>query len=147
LLATQGLDTWAWDISEVAVERLQRLARQQRLCVRAEVRDMVAYPPPPESFEVIVVSRFLERALAPALIAALRPGGLLFYQTFTCLAVEAVGPTQPAYRLAAQELLRLFQPLRVVVYREEGGLGDVTRGVRNEAMFVGQKANNTPVRW
>ncbi len=35
----------------------------------------------PESFDVIVVSHLLDRTLAPALVAALRPGGLLYYQT------------------------------------------------------------------
>lgn len=46
----------------------------------------------------------------------------------------------PAYRLATQELLRLFHPLRILVYREEGRVGDTTCGLRNEAMLVAQKA-------
>ena len=96
--------------------------------------------PSPESFDVIVVSRFLERRLAPTLIDALTPEGLLFYQTFTQVTVGAMwGPTNPAYRLAPQELLTLFQPLRVVVYREEGRVGDTTRGWRHEALLVAQK--------
>jgi tellurite methyltransferase len=108
--------------------------------VHAEVRDVVACPPRAESFDVIVVSRFLERALAPALIAALRPAGLLFYQTFTQSTVgDPKGPMNPDYRLAPQELLRLFQPLRLRVYREEGSVGDTTRGWRNEALLVAQK--------
>lgn len=131
LLAARGLETWAWDIADVAVQRLQSTARQRQLCLQAEVRDVVACPPAPESFDVIVVSRFLERSLAPALIAALRPVGLLFYQTFMGNAVEAVGPQNPAYRLETQELLALFRPLRVLVYREE----------EREAMLVGQKSD------
>ena len=137
LLAEQGLETWAWDVSDVAIERLLQVAQQRHLPVHAEWRDVVVSPPTPESFDVIVVSRFLARPLLPALVAALRPHGLLFYQTFTALAVEDVGPQQPAYRLAAQELLTLLQPLRVVLYREEGDLGDVRRGVRNEVMYIG----------
>ena len=91
-------------------------------------------------YESTVVSRFLERRLAPALIKALTPEGLLFYQTFTRVTAGAVwGPTNPAYRLAPQELLSLFQPLYVLVYREEGRVGDTTRGWRNEAMLVAQK--------
>lgn len=139
LLAERGLETWAWDIADVAVQRLQSLALQHQLPLHVELRDVVAAPPVPESFDVIVVSRFLDRALITPLIHALRPDGLLLYQTFTTLAVENVGPKNPAYRLAPQELLRLFQPLRVVLYREEGRLGDVSRGVRNEAMFIGHK--------
>jgi hypothetical protein len=138
-LAAHGLETHAWDISDVAVARLQERARQQGLSLHAKVRDVTLYPPTPESFEVIVMSRFLERDLAPVLIQALTSGGLLFYQTFTRHAVDAYGPPIPAYRLADQELLSLFRPLHLLVYREEGRVGDTTHGWRNEAMFVGQK--------
>ena len=140
LLAAHGLETWAWDIADVAVARAQAVAQQRGLVLHTEVRDVVTCPPLPGSFDVIVVSRFLERRLAPALIDALTPAGLLFYQTFTRVTVGAVwGPTNPAYRLAPQELLSLFQPLRLLVYREEGSVGDTTRGLRNEALMVAQK--------
>jgi SAM-dependent methyltransferase len=140
LLATCGLDTWAWDISDIAVARVQAAAQQQGVVLHAEVRDVVACPPCAESFDVIVVSRFLDRDLAPALIEALRPAGLLFYQTFTQVTIGDVkGPITPAYRLAPQELFTLFHPLRILVYREEGSGGDTTRGWRNEALLVAQK--------
>ena len=140
LLAVHGLETWAWDISDVSVARAQAVAQQQGVVLHTEVRDVVICPPLPGSFDVIVVSRFLERRLASALIDALTPEGLLFYQTFTQVTVGAVwGPTNPAYRLAPQELLTLFQPLHILVYREEGRVGDMRRGLRNEAMLVAQK--------
>ena len=140
LLAACGLDTWAWDISDIAVARLQAVARQRGIALHAEVRDVVACPPCAESFDVIVVSRFLQRDLAPALVEALRPAGLLLYQTFTQVTVgDARGPTNPAHRLAPQELLTLFHPLRLLVYREEGNVGDTTGGWRNEALLVAQK--------
>ena len=66
----------------MVVARLHALAQQRGLPLHAEGRDVVAAPPAPTSFDVIVVSRFLERALAPALIQALRPAGLLLYQQF-----------------------------------------------------------------
>jgi tellurite methyltransferase len=140
LLAEHGLDTWAWDISDIAVVRVQAAAQQRGVALHAEVLDVVVCPPSPNSFDVIVVSRFLERDLALPLIQALRPAGLLLYQTFTHVTVgEARGPVNPAYRLATQELLTLFHPLRILVYREEGSVGDTTRGLRNEAMLVAQK--------
>ncbi len=138
-LAEQGLATWAWDSSEVAIERLRQTAQQRGLLLHAEVRDVIVAPPLPQMFDVIVVSRFLERRLAAALCEALRHQGLLFYQTFVRQAVDTFGPSNPAYRLEPQELLRLFQTLRLVVYRDEGVIGDTTRGLRNEAVFVGQK--------
>lgn len=139
LLAKHGLETSAWDISEVAVAQVHRMSQQDDLPLQAEVRDVSLHPPTPNSFDVIVVSRFLDRDLAPFLIAALTPNGLLFYQTFTRDALDVVGPKNPAYLLETQELLSLFRPLRILCYREEGQVGDMSRGLRNEAMLVGQK--------
>ena len=65
-------------------------------------------------------------------------GGLLFYQTFSREAVTDQGPSKPEYRLLPNELLRLFRGLLVRVYREEGKLGDVTRGFRDLTQLVAE---------
>ncbi len=139
LLAERGLTTYAWDVSPVAIERLKQEAESRRLDVKTEARDVVAAPPEPASFDVIVVSRFLERKLAPALVQALRPGGLIFYQTFTAARVSDTGPKDPEYRLADNELLALFASLRLLIYREEGLAGELSKGLRGEAMLVAQQ--------
>lgn len=138
-LARRGLETYAFDISAEALLRLDDSARQVGVAVRTEVRDVAVHPPAPESFDVIVVSRFLDRSLAEAIQAALRPKGLLFYQTFTREKATPAGPSNPDYLLAPNELLNLFAGLRLVVYREEGRLGDSSRGFRNQALLVAQK--------
>jgi SAM-dependent methyltransferase len=138
-LARRGLETQAVDISAEAIARLDTVAKQLNLAVRAEVRDAVSRPPAADAFDVIVVSRFLDRSLAGPLVAALRPGGLLYYQTFTREKATPGGPSNPDFLLAPNELLVLFAGLRLVVYREEGLLGDVAQGFRNQALFVGQK--------
>ncbi len=138
-LARQGLNTHAWDISPEAIRRLNARAQRLGVTLRTEIRDVVECPPAEESCDVIVVSHFLERSLAPAVSQALKPGGLLFYQTYTREKVAGVGPTNPAFLLDTNELLRLFSSLRLVFYREEGQIGDTVRGSRNQAFFVGQK--------
>ncbi len=137
LLAEAGLDTQAWDLSPTAIERLREQAHG--LPLQAEVRDVLGAPPAADSFDVIVVSRFLERELCPRLAAALRPGGLLFYQTFVHQRPGDGGPRNPAFLLAENELLRLFAGLTVRVYREEGCIGDIRQGWRDEAMLVAQR--------
>ncbi len=139
LLAQHGLRTSGWDISPVAVEQLNTQAAAAKLPLTATVRDVAAQPPVATSFDIIVVSRFLERTLCAALVAALRPGGLLFYQTFTVTKAQAGGPSNPDYLLAENELLRLFADLQLRVYREESCVGNVRQGFRNEAMLVAQK--------
>ena len=142
-MAQQGLDVTAWDLSPVGIARLEQLARETGVVVQTEVRDVIDSPPGPERFDLILVSYFLERALVPAIIAALRPGGVLFYQTFSVNAVSDCGPSSPAYRLADNELLRLFAPLHVRAYREEGRLGDCSRGARDIAMLVAERVDGS----
>ncbi|MEW7977345.1 MAG: methyltransferase domain-containing protein [Candidatus Sedimenticola endophacoides] len=140
LMARQGLRVSAWDLSPVAIERLRREAVAQGLEIEAEARDLCAGTLPEAAFDLILVSHFLERSLAPAIISALRPGGLLFYQTFSRAVVSMAGPSNSEYRLADNELLSLFTSLRVRVYREEQTLGDTTQGWRDKAMLIAQKA-------
>ncbi len=140
-LAEQGLHVSAWDFSSVAIGKLGAVAETCGLFVTAEVRDVVAQPPEPQSFDAIVVIRFLERSLIPHLIAALSPGGVIFYQTFVLEALDkTIGPKDPLFRLAQNELLELFSPLNLLFYREDGRVGDISRGVRNEAMLVARKS-------
>lgn len=139
LLAEHSLITHAWDSSSIAIDKLRERAQAHGVSVEAAVRDVVTHPPGPESFDIIVVTRFLERGLAPQLTQALRVDGLLFYQTFTRTRVSDVGPNNPDYRLADGELLVMFSALKVLVYREEGKVGDISRGFRDEAMMVARK--------
>lgn len=140
LLARQGLHTHAWDLSANALNQLQQQARQEGLAIDSQQRDVVLFPPEAESIDVLVVSRFLHRPLCPALSAALRPGGLLFYQTF-CRErpTHIAGPRNPDYLLEAAELLTLFAELQPRIYREEGMLGDLNEGMRGEAWLLAQK--------
>ncbi len=139
LLAHCGLETHAWDYAQVALARLQSEAQTQQLPIHTEVRDVIVSPPTPATFDVIVVGHFLVRNLAPALIAALKPKGLLFYQTFTRIQVTDRGPNNPEFRLARGELLQLFETLQPVIYHEESTLGDITQGLRDEAFLIAQQ--------
>ncbi|MBF0422614.1 MAG: class I SAM-dependent methyltransferase [Magnetococcales bacterium] len=139
LLASHGLHTRAWDLSDVAIQRLNLQASSLDLPLLAEVRDVIASPPEPNSFDCIVVSRFLHRTLAQPIIDALKPGALLLYQTFTVEKKPSVGPSRHDFLLGVNELLRMFAGLRLLVYREEGRQGNGDLGWRNEAMFVGRK--------
>jgi len=139
LLAEQGLNVDAWDIADVAIAALQALASRRQLPIQAAVRDVESNPPAPDTYDVIVVSYFLDRDLVPSLMQALKPGGLIYYQTFTRQRVSGRGPRREEFRLDDQELLQLFSGLQVLFYREEGCVGDVQKGFRDEAMFIGRK--------
>lgn len=141
-LASRGLKTTAWDISSVAVAQINRIKRERCLNLNAEVQDVGSVSFPPDRFDVIVVSRFLDRGICASIVSALKPGGLLYYQTFVRGKDPRIGPSNPDYLLADDELLSMFSALKHRVYNNISNLGDLSKGLRNEACYIGQKPLN-----
>jgi SAM-dependent methyltransferase len=119
-LAERGLAVQAIDRNADAIAALDQLARRRNLPVQARVLDLESGAPDlaRDAFDVIVVVHYLHRPLFPALVAALRPGGLLFYETFTRAQAARGKPTNPAFLLEPGELLQLVAPLDVIAHRE-----------------------------
>lgn len=65
-------------------------------------------------YDLVVVFRYLHRPLFPAIREALRPGGVLVYETFTTAQARHGRPTNPAFLLKPGELLRLVAPMTVL---------------------------------
>jgi len=117
-----GLETVGIDRSAASLAQLQASGRAGSLpvhAVRADLETKRGIPFRTETFGAILVFRFLFRPLARDLEAALRPGGLLLYETFT-ERQRALGlkPSNPAFLLAEGELPALFPGLEVLEYGE-----------------------------
>ncbi len=96
-----------------AIEKVKEFARERQLTIHTRQCDVSDTLLEAESFDVILVSRFLVRDLVPVLIEALKPGGLIFYQTFTQevlpeLNEQESGPKNPQYRLKADVSPRIY---------------------------------------
>lgn len=139
LLAKQGLTTEAWDISTVALQKIQEKSEANALSIKTCPLEISAASFSKCSFDVIVISRFLDRSICDAIMRSLKPNGLLFYQTYTQQKVSELGPKTPRFLLAENELLSLFSELTVVAYTEHADLGLLDKGLRNEAQFIGRK--------
>ena len=138
-LARHGLTTTAWDISPVACDKINDLAHAEGLELRAECFDVEHEMLPNQHFDVVAVSYFLNRERMPDYLELVKPGGLLFYQTYTRESFHPGGPKNPAFRLARNELLHLCASFELVLYREEGANGDTTKGLRGEAMLIARR--------
>jgi dihydroneopterin aldolase len=83
---------------------------------------------PANAYDVVLVSFYLHRPLFPWLIDALKPKGVLLYETFTIENYQRHRhPRRWEFCLAQNELLRLTSSLRVLSYDEgehEGGHGN-----------------------
>jgi tellurite methyltransferase len=109
-LLGRGLSVFGVDISEVAVRRAK--ARWPGLL--AFVADLETLVLPAAAFDVILNFYYLDRALWPQYRRALRPGGVLFFETFTA----GQPGMNPAYLMAPGELRAAFAGWRVLTYSE-----------------------------
>ena len=90
--------------------------------------DLTTTPLPRRRFDVVIVTRYLQRDLFPALVGALAPGGVILYETFTeAQRAHGWGPTSPAHLLAAGELPTYFSELEMLFYEEVAGPEAVAR--------------------
>ncbi len=120
-LAMQGYRVKGEDILTEAVVSARQLAARCGVAIDARVGD-VTRPGllEAESFDGIVVFNFLERTLLPPMAAALRPGGVLIYETFAAEQGRRVKlPRNPRWLLESGELRDSFTgKLEVLAYRE-----------------------------
>jgi tellurite methyltransferase len=118
-LAELGFAVVAVDVSDVAIAALRRAATERDLRVDARVVDLERDTLDAGAYDVVVCMSYLQRDLFAQLQRALRPGGLLLYETFARAHVEELGkPFNAAYVLERNELLEAFGGLHVRHYRE-----------------------------
>ena len=81
-LAGQGFEVTAWDASIVAITRLQKEAEARALSLTTNCLEITPEAFTKARFDLVYVHRYLDRDIIPAIIQSLKPGGVLFYQTF-----------------------------------------------------------------
>jgi len=137
-LASLGYEVTGIDVSGVAVGRCRSEAARRGLRVDAVQADLEAYELPPAAYDIVIDFYYLQRELTPALAAALRPGGVLVFESFTTEQRRfGWGPQQDEFLLRPGELRSLFPALEVLTYRE--GVVESDRGKKAVAGLVARK--------
>jgi len=122
-LAARGFSIEAIDRDMQALNELSAAAQGRQLPnvhVRSiDLEDSSHEPLPQEAYDAILVFFYLYRPLFPSLLGALRPGGVLMYETFLIdNHLHYQHPRRREFCLAHNELLRLASGLRVLHYDE-----------------------------
>lgn len=118
-LLDRGLRVVGVDISGVAVRRAKALWP----ALMAVVADLAQFHLPADTFDVISNFYYLQRDLWSPISRALRPGGVLLFETFLLDPGEPSRVENPAYLLAPGELKAGFQELETVFYQERRSTG------------------------
>jgi tellurite methyltransferase len=129
-LAERGWTVDAWDLSDVALsilvrEREERAAHGFPLPIDVRETDLDGAAIPPATYDLVLNMLFLDRRLWPQMAAALRPGGLLAFETFVDLPGGRRSEVGPDHLLQPGELRAAFEALglETLVSDEDGPRG------------------------
>ena len=140
LLARQGFNVVALDQSSVALTKLDKYAQHNNLSIKTQICDLEENPPAYDAqFDVIVVSYFLHRKTLAELYGYLRKDGILVYQTFSGDQIEGKGPASSDYRLRRGELLKVFDKMQLLYYREDIYRKNCQGPLSGQVQFVARK--------
>jgi|SRR5215467_6082222 len=135
-LAGHGRHVTAVDWSGAALDTLEERAKGLKIPVRRIARideakqvtragidlvqaDLEAVTLPANRYSVILCVRYLQRSLFPQICGALRPGGMVLFETYTKAQLDfSGGPRDPAHLLHPGELREALPELETVFYRE-----------------------------
>ena len=118
-MAKKGYQVEGVDISEAAIRRAKRLARENKVRIKTIVADLASYQIRPDTYDVILSIFYLDRKLLTSMKKGLRRGGVIVFENHTegNLKYDKTEPKE--YLLAPGELRQLFSDFQVLKYREE----------------------------
>jgi tellurite methyltransferase len=141
-LAKLGFKVDAMDISSAALDRLSDAANSDSADVTCIQADLESAHLPTDCYDLIVMVRYTNAELVSRLLPALTCGGYFLCEEHLVTEREVIGPTNPRFRVEANELLHLAKDLRILFYRE-GIVEDPDSRLAALAQIVACKATNT----
>jgi SAM-dependent methyltransferase len=114
-LASLGFSVVGLDRDDQALPALRNVEGAE---VRVADIEAQPWPFPPDAFDAVVVTNYLHRPLFPHLVGALRPRGVLIYETFARGNERYGRPANPDFLLAPGELLAAVEPLSVIAFEQ-----------------------------
>ncbi len=100
-------------------EAIAALAGVRNVTARLADLENGPWPYPDTQFDGLVVINYLHRPLFPHLLEALKPGGVLIYETFAVGNERFGKPSNPNFLLQPGELLELVRGrMRILAYED-----------------------------
>lgn len=116
-LAEKGFHVDAVDISAVALDALRSQVNTDK--VNIIEADLDTFTPQSETYDLIVKTNFLDRALLERAKTALKPGGIMVVETYMADPANEKPDSNPDFLLRKGELLDLFnEGFDVLKYKE-----------------------------
>ena len=116
-LATKGFDVTGLDISEKGLEKAHALAAKNNVTIKTKVVDLENIQFEPNSYDLIICTYYMDRALYKKFRDALKPGGMLLIETYNIDYLK-YRRFNAKWALNTNELLDLFKGMRILRYRD-----------------------------
>jgi len=137
-LAETGWRVMGVDLSVEGLRRMVRQGRSDALPILPVLADAGRFQVRPGTFDLVVNTFFLLRSAFPLIEAALRPGGLLLFETFSVLELDELGgDIRREFALERGELLEAFAGFEVLLHEE--GVFEREEGERGLARMIARK--------
>jgi len=120
-LARNGFRVTGIDISEVALRKARRLARDYGVKLNLIPGDLKFYKIQPDIYDVIVNVTYYRKGLIPAIKAGLKKGGAVVFENYTVDHLQNPGGLSVPRRFLVErnELKDLFSDFEIIEYKEE----------------------------
>ena len=112
-LAKQGFDVDAVDISAQALDRAQKTAQGMGVSVNWLEHDLDEPLQLEDSYQLILIIRYVNLPLIQQMTANLAPGGFLVCEQHLETEAEVIGPTNSIYRVSSGDLLTVAEGLDI----------------------------------
>jgi SAM-dependent methyltransferase len=117
-LARRGNSVEAVDIAFAGLRRARAAALAEGLSLLAVQADLESFPLPHNRYDAAINIRYLQRSLFPGLQRAVKPGGVILFETFLIDQQARGHPHNPAFLLQRGELRAAFAGCDIAVYEE-----------------------------
>ena len=117
-LARRGNLVEAIDISFAGLRVLRNAAIAEGLNVLAVQADLESFPLPLARYAAVINIRYLQRSLFEPIQRAVKPGGIILFETFLIDQLALAPQMNPAYLLQHGELRAAFPGCEILVYEE-----------------------------
>ena len=119
-LSELGYHVDAVDISDIAIDHISDVAKARKLSVNPLRRDLRQVKLLENEYNIIINFNYIQRKLYGDMIKALKPGGLLFFETMNTDHTDILGHgIRREFTLEKEELRKAFASLQIIFHEEK----------------------------
>ncbi|MEH7108365.1 class I SAM-dependent methyltransferase [Bacillus sp. JJ1764] len=118
-LARLNYQVLAIDISEVAIQYLQKKAENENLSIVPVVKDLTEWKDYNQKYDLVVITYYLDRSLFTRVKNVIKENGYFFMETYYQVPNHLNTGISDQYKLKSRELLEVFKDWKVIFFDED----------------------------